>query len=94
MCVFTNNVTNIIIIIVVTVRRCYENLRQIFLEQQVGKEKHVDNQTKQRKYRSHRERVSISVFIDYSIILSYFSRSFSGEHQLSLKERWRSTGSI
>ena len=47
------------IIIIVAVRRCYENLRRIFLEQQSGKENFVENQSKRRKYRSRRERVGI-----------------------------------
>lgn len=38
-------------------KRCYENLRRTFLEQQAGKEEFVEQQSKRRKYRSRRERV-------------------------------------
>ena len=44
-------------LIVVAVRRCYENLRRTYLEQQSGKEELVEQQAKRRKYRSRRERV-------------------------------------
>ena len=43
----------------VAVRRCYENLRRVFLEHQSGKEDMVEHQSKMRKYRSRRERVNI-----------------------------------
>ena len=43
----------------VAVRRCYENLRRTFLEHQSGKEDFLENQSKQRKYRSRRERVCV-----------------------------------
>ena len=41
----------------VAIKRCYENIRRTFLEQQSGKEDFVEQQSKRRKYRSRRERV-------------------------------------
>ena len=41
----------------VAVKRCYENNRRTFLEQQSGKEDFVEQQSRRRKYRSRRERV-------------------------------------
>ena len=49
----------------VAVRRCYENLRHIYTEQQTGKEDYVERQSKSRKYRSRRERVCMSIYYEY-----------------------------
>lgn len=45
--------------ILVAVRRCYENLRRTFNEQQSEKKDFAEEQAKRRKYRSRRERVVI-----------------------------------
>ena len=44
------------------VKRLYESIRRNFMEQQEGKEDYVENQSKQCKYRSRRQRVCV-VFI-------------------------------
>ena len=44
--------------LVVSVKRCYEGVRRNFLETQEGKEDFVLDQSKRRKYRSRRQRVS------------------------------------
>ena len=58
----------------VAVRRCYENLRRTYLEQQSGKEDLVEQQAKRRKYRSRRERVTCTIesFLR-EILLSMYS---------------------
>lgn len=41
----------------VAVKRCYENIRRTFNEQQSGKQEFTEQQSKRRKYRSCRQRV-------------------------------------
>ena len=41
----------------VAVKRCYENIRRTFNEQQSGKQEFTEQQSKRRKYRSRRQRV-------------------------------------
>ena len=59
------------------VRRCYENFRHLFIEHQSGKE-YVERQSKLRKYRSRRERVSsTSLYLLLMSIIQKFQRRFS-----------------
>ena len=44
--------------IAAAVKRLYENVRRLYVEQGSGKENYVENQTKRRKYRSRRQRVN------------------------------------
>ena len=46
-----------VICIIAAAKRCFENERRTFREQQAGKEQYVEEQSKRRKYRSRRERV-------------------------------------
>ena len=43
----------------VSVKRCFESLRSSFNESKEGKEDYVEEQSKRRKYRSRRQRVSL-----------------------------------
>lgn len=59
-------------IYVAATKRCYENLRRTFLEQQAGKEEFVEQQSKRRKYRSHCERVMY--FTNESLDVTYSNK--------------------
>lgn len=46
----------------VAIKRCYENARRNFKEQQDGMENYVEAQSKKRRYRAHRQRVGLVGF--------------------------------
>ena len=58
----------IIIIHIAAAKRCYENLRRTFLEQQAGKEEFIEQQSKRRKYRSRCERVNVFLMQVYMLV--------------------------
>ena len=50
-------------IIIAAIKRLYQNVRRTFVEQSEGKEEYVENQSKRRKYRSRRQRVSTLYYV-------------------------------
>ena len=58
------------IYILAAVKRCYQNLRRTHIESGLGKENYVENQSKQRKYRSRRQRVCS--FYNYVKIATHY----------------------
>lgn len=61
-------------------KRCYENVRRTFLEQQAGKEQFVEEQSKRRKYRSRRERVIYIIDLNLDVIYSKKSLEISSTY--------------
>lgn len=75
------------------VKRCYENIRRTFLEQQSEKKDFAEKQAKRRKYRSRRQRVS-TYHHSYNLQYILNNRNSNGVPLLLQRVRWKDIGDI